>query len=70
MTSVLHSCGLKKKTYILPHFGCARECRSLRIKAKSGGICWNDYGGLQQCTGGSIQDIPQEKEMQKGKVVV
>ena len=24
-------------------------------------------GGLQHCTGGSAQDHPQEKEMQKGK---
>ena len=26
-------------------------------------------GGLWHCTGGSDQDHPQEKEMQKGKVV-
>ena len=27
-------------------------------------------GGSQHCTGGSDQDHPQEKEMQKGKMVV
>jgi len=27
-------------------------------------------GGLWHCTGGSVQDHPQEKEMQKGKMVV
>ena len=27
-------------------------------------------GGLWHCTGGSDQDHPQEKEMQKGKMVV
>ena len=27
-------------------------------------------GGLQHCTGGSAQDHPQEKEMQKGKMAV
>ena len=26
--------------------------------------------GLWQCTGGSVQDYAQEKEMQKGKMVV
>ena len=27
-------------------------------------------GGLKHCTGGSAQDHPQEKEMQKGKMAV
>ena len=27
-------------------------------------------GGLWRCTGGSDQDHPQEKDMQKGKLVV
>ena len=27
-------------------------------------------GGSQHCTGGSDQDHPQEKEIQKGKIVV
>ena len=27
-------------------------------------------GGLWHCTGGSDQDHPQEKEMEKGKIVV
>ena len=27
-------------------------------------------GGLRHCTGGSDQDHPQEKEMEKGKIVV
>ena len=27
-------------------------------------------GGLSRCTGGSDQDHPQKKEMQKGKMVV
>ena len=27
-------------------------------------------GGSVHCTGGSDQDHPQEKEMQKGKIVV
>ena len=27
-------------------------------------------GGLWHCTGGSDQDNPQQKEMQKGKMVV
>ena len=27
-------------------------------------------GGLWHCTGGSDQDHPQEKEMQKGKMAV
>ena len=28
------------------------------------------HRGLRHCTGGSDQDHPQEKEMQKGKMVV
>ena len=32
--------------------------------------CLKNYGGSWHCTGGSDQDHPQEKEMQKGKMVV
>ena len=32
--------------------------------------CLKNYGGSQHWIGGSDQDHPQEKEMQKGKMVV
>ena len=66
VSSVLHSCGLKKETYILPHFWCQENVDHYTLKQNL-----KDYaGGLRHCIGGSDQDMPQVKEKEKGKMAV